>query len=672
MKITPLKVVQMTMLFIVFSILFSCSKDTDLLLDSVLNEPVVSIEDKNSVTNEPSDEEGFVIRTFAFSPTNDAYLQAAQGHDRSIIRLQEDYRTSYLMFDLSEVNGPITDAVLQFSIDSDEGDGIIDISKGNSNEWTEKNLTENNAPVIDVKLGSMNKAYKVGAPEKVALSATNIQAELTTLVMTHSTGNDLAFASKEHPTNKGPLLIITYKAPEGSPEIEPQGNQEEEEDNPQPKNEQAQAGYFVTTSGKASNDGLSEATAWSIEYAFDRAIAGDIVYIKAGDYGSKELVADNSGTADKPIKFIGYTNTPGDLVSNEGSTFSYGNQLDPGKMPLIKSTQGGTGIFIQENFVEIENFQITRYRIGLVATGRNLVLRNIIATDFGTQSAYSAYDGFGIQIKGNNCLLENSFVLNATAEAIKLYDSDYSRVNYCQVYADNPNNPTDYYFLLTGGTNNTLIENSYAERAQYLKHGGHGFDMKDLAENNTFRNCTAKRTSFEFNFSGVRYNTIEDCFIYGVDTTSSNWHAVMVIFNGANNNLIKNMYIQDTWRAIAWGDYDDGYVGPGGDRDEVSTGYDNTFDNITIRNTNRILNVGGGTNFNAWAKRNTFVNCDFSDFGSVAVTYYPTEDILFKNCKFNNGGKLVTEAKEQYAPYSRFDVTWENCTWSNVGFTPPN
>ena len=533
-------------------------------------------------------------------------------------------------------------------------------------------------PVIDVKLGTMNKTYKVGTPEKVALSATDIQAELTTLVMTHSTGNDLAFASKEHPTNKGPLLIITYKAPEGSPEIEPQGDQEEEEqeeeEDPQPKNDPkgVEKGYFVTTDGKSSNNGLSEATAWNIEYAFDRAVAGDVVHIKAGDYGSKELVADNSGTADKPIKFIGYTNTPGDLVSNEGSTFSYGDQLDPGKMPLIKSTQGGTGIFIQENFVEIENFQITKFRIGLVATGRNLVLRNIIAKDFGTQSTYNAYDGFGIQIKGNNCLLENSFVLNATAEAIKLYDSDYSRVNYCQVYADNPNNPTDYYFLLTGGTNNTTIENSYAERAQNLKHGGHGFDMKDLAENNTFRNCTAKRTSFEFNFSGVRYNTIEDCYIYGVDTTSSNWHAVMVIFNGANNNLIKNMYIQDTWRAIAWADDDDRYIGPGGDRDETSMGYDNTFENITIRNTNRILNVGGGTNFTAWAKRNTFINCDFSDFESVAVTYYPTEDILFKNCKFNNGGKLVTEAKEQYAPYSHFDVTWENCTWSNVNFTPPN
>jgi len=412
----------------------------------------------------------------------------------------------------------------------------------------------------------------------------------------------------------------------------------------------------------------------NIEHAFDTAKAGDVVYIKAGDYGNTELIVDNSGTSANPIRFIGYSNSPGDLISSEGSTHIYGNQLNSNKMPLIRGTNpaAGTGITINENFIEIENFQISKYRVGLLTTGASVTLRNIIGIDFGTQSNYDSYDGFGLQVKGNNTLLENCFILNATAEAIKLADSDYSRVNYCAVYADNPGNPTDYYFLLTLGTNNTIIENSYAEREKSLKHGGHGFDMKDLAENNIFRNCTAKRTNFELNFSGVRYNTIEDCFIYGVDTTTSNWHAGLVIFNGANNNLIKNVYIQDTWRAIAWGDYDDGYVGPGGDRDEVSLGYDNTFDGIIVKNTHMILSVGGGTNYAAKASRNKLVNCEFSDFDFVAKTYYKTEDILFKSCEFSNGDRFVAEGQNQYAPYSHFDVEWENCSWANVNFTPPD
>lgn len=257
----------MTLFFIVITFLISCSKDTDLLLDSVLNDPEIALEDREPQAEEVS-EDGLVTRTFTFSPTNDAYLQNEQGHDRSIIRLQEDYRTSYLMFDLSDVNGAITEAVLQFSIDSDEGDGAIDVHKGVSTDWTEETLTINSAPGLNTRLATINKAYKVGAPEKVALDANNLTAEVTTLIMTHSTGNDLAFASKEHPANKGPKLVITYKAPEGSPLIE----QEEEENTQQDDNTQedttqdddtqeeeqpdnntasTEGGYYVTTSGSA-------------------------------------------------------------------------------------------------------------------------------------------------------------------------------------------------------------------------------------------------------------------------------------------------------------------------------------------------------------------------------------------------------------------------------------
>ncbi|GGW51748.1 hypothetical protein GCM10007383_38910 [Arenibacter certesii] len=430
--------------------------------------------------------------------------------------------------------------------------------------------------------------------------------------------------------------------------------------------------YYVTTSGKSSNSGDSEDNAWNIQHAFSTAKAGDIVYIKAGNYGSLELSTKNSGTSDKPIKFIGYTSNAGDLVSQEGSTFKYGDKLDASKMPILIGTLEKTAINLQNNYVQIENFQITKYKMAITSKGQHVVIRNVIATELGKQTEYSAYDGWGIIIYGENSLLENSFVLNATAEAIKLYGANNSRVNHCEVRADNPSNPTDYYFLITGATKNSIIENSHAERTQGLKHGGHGFDMKDQAEYNTFKNCTAVYTSFELNFSGVRYNTIQNCSIYGASTEPKDWHANLVIFNGANNNLIKDMYIQDTWSAISWGDYDDGYVGPNGDRDEVSCGYDNTFERITVRNTNRILNVGGGTEYTAAAKRNTFINCDFSDFGSVAVTYYPTEGIKFKNCKFSNGKSLITEAGGLYAPYSKADIMFENCTWKNNSFSAPN
>jgi len=437
----------------------------------------------------------------------------------------------------------------------------------------------------------------------------------------------------------------------------------------------APPGFYVTPNGSAYSNGLTEATAWSLEHAFDVAKSGDIIYVKSGSYGNKQLLFKNQGFNGSPIKFIGYTNNPGDLVSSQGSTFNYGESVNPNKMPLLSGSNGqGIAIILHESNIQMENFQITGYGTGIqtINLATDIVLKNVIITNLGTQTVYNAYDGFGFDIRGNNALLENCFVLNATAEAIKLFDSDYSRVNYCQVWADNPSNPTDYYFLLTGGTNNSIVENSYADRAPGLQHGGHGFVMKDLAEYNTIRNCTSRRTNFELNFAGVRYNTMEDCSIYGVSTGAGDWHAVMVIFNGANNNLIKNMYIQDTWTAITWADDDDGYIGPGGDRDEVSCGYDNTFDGITVNNTNSVLRVGGGQNFAAIAQRNTFVNSNFSNFNTVAVTYYGTEDIKFKDSSFSNGNVLYVETGGIYAPYSYFDVSFENCSWTNVNFTPPN
>ena len=118
--------------------------------------------------------------------------------------------------------------------------------------------------------------------------------------------------------------------------------------------------YYVTTKGTVYNDGRTEATAWSIERAFQTAKAGDVVAIKAGNYGNRSLVVGNAGTKDNPIRFIGYTDTPGDLVSDKASTFVYGNQLDSRKMPLLRGflQPNKMAIEVRKNNVEIHNFQI--------------------------------------------------------------------------------------------------------------------------------------------------------------------------------------------------------------------------------------------------------------------------------------------------------------------------
>ena len=289
----------------------------------------------------------------------------------------------------------------------------------------------------------------------------------------------------------------------------------------------------------------------------------------------------------------------------------------------------------------------------------------------GSQEESDAYDGFGLDIRGKHALIENCFVLNATAEAIKLITADNTNVNYCMVYSDNKKNPTDYYYIIAGGTKYATVNSCYAERAIGLSHGGHGFNIKNEASYNTFKNCIAKRTNFELTYSGVQYNTIDGGGISGDDKSGgewalpSEWPATLSIIGAANNNTIKNFHIENTYAAIVWNIFND-TTGK-----EANLSHDNNFENITVQNVRTILQVGGGTNFVAEAKNNTFTNCHFTEFQAVARTYFKTENIKFENCNFKNGEHLMYEAGGDYAPYSKFNVTWQNCSWENMGFPAP-
>jgi len=121
------------------------------------------------------------------------------------------------------------------------------------------------------------------------------------------------------------------------------------------------AAYFVATTGNNGNAGTSEAAAWAtIAYAATRAMAGDIVYVKAGDYGNELVVVGNSGTSNAPIRFEGYRVSPGDIQSpGYFDLHQTGGPpppiLDANRMPLF------SGIFdcSARYYVEARHFQIS-------------------------------------------------------------------------------------------------------------------------------------------------------------------------------------------------------------------------------------------------------------------------------------------------------------------------
>ncbi|MBD1262676.1 hypothetical protein HZY62_18915 [Maribacter polysiphoniae] len=402
--------------------------------------------------------------------------------------------------------------------------------------------------------------------------------------------------------------------------------------------------YYVTTSGKSNNNGASEATAWNIQHAFSAAKAGDVVYIKAGNYGALSLSISNSGTADNPIQFIGYTSTPEDLIAINGSTFSYGDVVNAAIMPLLNGDGTGTGITVSNNVV-LENIQIKDYSLGLILSGSNSTLNNIIAIDLGNQGA-SGYDGFGIRVSGSYNTIKNSYIANATAEAFKVYGGTNNLIQYLEVRADNVTNPCDYYVILTN-TSNNIVEDSRVERAPGLAHGGHGLTSKWNSKNNIFRRCETVYTNLDLNFEDVTGNLYEDIRMIGQGTSGSYWHTNIDLRNGANGNTFRNIYMTDVNVAVTFTDDNDGFT-PSPDSDVVKLGYNNRFENLIVENAATLVQFNGNTNIggvnSAPGNDNIFVGGSFTNIGTIVAIYNDNSGNGFINSTFKNTTTLVSLA----------------------------
>ncbi len=1061
MRFYPTKIQFTFACFFIFSIALNlgCAKDTDLLLDSVIEqEDVSSIEKEDNTPQATESEEEIVVaeeettpqeptevslesRTTSFSPTNDAHYQSGKAYNQSIIRLDEGNRTSYLMFDLSPIaalNGEITDVTLQFTIESDNGSGNINIFKASSSNWSEKNLSDDNIPQIEVQIGSLLKEYTIGETETVDLDASVLLPEISTLILDHKNGNDLAIASKEHASQIGPKLVVAYQVPPGTEEIvipevitpEEETTEEETTEENTPTNTEPIAiadatpssggvpldvsftgsnssddkaitsfvwdfkdgsssttanpshtftkagsyevlltvtdaeglttsdtvtitvsdtpnaapkavvsatpvsgeaplevtfkgssstddnsissyawdlkdgvqentadfkhtytepgtyeaeltvedenglsdketititvteptnsapiartsanktlgeapllvqftgdnstddngitsyswnfkdgssasttanpshtfatagtyvveltvsdeeglthkntitirvteavaeneapvarvsanktsgeaplsvqftgnqssddkaitsylwnfkdgatsssanpshiftqagsysvdltvkdsegasstksitisvtnpvvintppGFYVATNGTASNSGTSPSSPWSLEHAFKTARPGDNVYVKAGNYGNKQPIMYNSGNPGSPIKFIGYTNSPGDIASTQGSTFKYGESLNANKMPLLQgsSTTQGIGLDLNGSYVEIHNFQITKYKLGLNSKGKNVVLKNIIVTNNGEQNNNNSQTGVGMVIRGDYSRVENCFNLNSNSIGITLKGASNSVIRNTNVYSDNIKNPGGYYLFISSGSQNNVIENCIAYRDKNADlHRGHGIVLKDEAVNNIVRNCKTFNTGLEVNFSGVHSNTFENIEIKGsFSSDNSEYSSTIKISNGAHDNTFKNIDIENARFAVNFVDFDDGFSGSGANLDRNEGGQRNKFIGLKANNIKYII---GATSVEvgaaAFSNNNEFQNCSFSNVTREPFFSYQTMNgTKFTNCSFTN---LPSNKMTELYNGGSFSASFPNCTFTNIGFPKPN
>ncbi len=126
-----------------------------------------------------------------------------------ILRVEQGNRETYLKFDLSSFSGPVTEATLQMEVASDPGNGTLEVFLGSGSNWTETGLNGANRPsTVGSALATLTGTHSVGQTKTWNLNV----AQLTsggplTLIVKHSNGNDVAFASDE--TAQAPRLTIT-------------------------------------------------------------------------------------------------------------------------------------------------------------------------------------------------------------------------------------------------------------------------------------------------------------------------------------------------------------------------------------------------------------------------------------------------------------------------------
>jgi hypothetical protein len=423
--------------------------------------------------------------------------------------------------------------------------------------------------------------------------------------------------------------------------------------------------YYVSTGGSDGNVGTPASSPWRhIAYAAGKVAAGDTVFVKAGNYGKELITFNTSGTSTAPIVFQGYKSSPGD---NPDLKFQPGMAFDASVMPLIDggNRASGTGMTVSGSYIAVRNFQIMSFNVGLVTTGHDELVENILVRNIG--NADVNYSGVGIKFtnrpKGKNCVARNCLVYNSCSEGISVATSG-CLVQNCKVYCDDAStekSPTDYYFIIGGPkeepasqdeiTTGSMIRDSYAERIGDLAHGGHGFIQIHYARNNRIVNCTAKGfagDALSFKYPGSQYNEFDSCRVIG------SGHA-LVPRVGATHNTFRNCWVDGAAHGIsAWNEklgeviedtrfincvfanvqsnvfYFNPYHNTGND-DGSSPVKNNAMVNCVIYRAPVLFNVGRANS------GNTMVNCIVSDVTDYKTGSRPL-DMSFDHCDFYDNG----------------------------------
>ncbi len=150
------------------------------------------------------------IVELGFDPIDDAFVQGTAGFNTAKLKVEANYRVSYLKFEVTgvPVNYETTSVEIVLTENGDTGNGTLRFYRASDNEWSEETINSSNAPSTADEVGS--RSGSVGGGQTITVDVTPLVAGdgiYTVIIKMDAGGNDIWFGSKE--SGKVPKLNIT-------------------------------------------------------------------------------------------------------------------------------------------------------------------------------------------------------------------------------------------------------------------------------------------------------------------------------------------------------------------------------------------------------------------------------------------------------------------------------
>ncbi len=353
---------------------------------------------------------------------------------------------------------------------------------------------------------------------------------------------------------------------------------------------------YVSASAGGGGDGTSEGSAWTFEEAALNAEAGQTVWIKAGEYGNITISIENSGTSNSPIKFIGYTNSPGDILDDMRDSFVYSSNaqatafIDPSTYPVIRgrNLKAGFGIRTRSSSnIVFRNLCVTNKEYGFSnhGTSSNILYDNCLAGNNYRRGTLFGR-GWDTTADTERIRINNSVCFDSSLTNVRV-DGSFHLINNTKAASGvfNPGDSgTDYWFS-TNKFIDCIVKDSEARRVGKPGHKGHGIGGKSyrhIITNSLWVGNYSEdvQEGFFLAYEDSYNNVFKNNRYYG--DPSDKVLAGIVARDGAHDNIWENNFIENVKTGILqW------RTSEQRNQPSIYISLNNTFRNNVFKNYNR-------------------------------------------------------------------------------------